>query len=329
MRARQPWSWQLDLAHDQSGDRLKKPSRPAPYDLSGAGLTFRDAAQSYAAVPKYFRDHVIEPIRTFGTETNACLKLSFWHASVEDSPQASEPAFVSASLRTSEAKAWRNLEPSGIISMLPFEGAHWRFEQPVSFMQVHVPFELMGMVCGSLYDKDLSHDDLKMPADVRDARLRLTLERMRHTAAAIAPTNLLLDSWALILAEALLRRLSGHAERQARASFGKIPGQRIARVIDCIEAGIDQDLRLPMLADIAAMSIYDFARRFREAVGVSPHAYVISRRIARARVMISGRESDLAQVALACGFSSQAHLTTAFRRMLGVTPGVYRQSARS
>lgn len=312
----------MGLAYDQNGDRIA--SRQAPYDLSSTGLKFRDAEQCYG-VPKYFRDHVIEPVKTFGTEADACLKLSFWQASVEDSPQASEPAFVSASLRTSKATAWRNSEASGVISMLPFEGAHWRFEQPVTFMQVHVPFDLMRVVSGSLYDKHLSHDDLIMPADVRDERLRGTLETIRRAATMIEPTNLLLDSWALLLAETLLQRLSAHGH-YARDGFGEMPAQRLARVIDYIEAKIDQDLRLPALADVASMSMFDFARRFKKTLGVSPHAYVLSRRVAWARGMLSKRVGDLAHVALACGFPSQAHLTTVFRRSLGVTPGAYRRA---
>lgn len=315
----------MDFSHDQKNIHRRRAR--LPYRLSGTGLEFADRSQPYG-VPKYFRDHVIAPIKTFGTETNACLKMSFWYASVEDSPQMSDPAFVSASLRTSEATAWRNSEQSGVISMLPFEGAHWRFEQPVSFVQVHLPFDLMTMACGSLYEKSLSYDDLSMPADVRDARLRRTLETIRHTAAAIEPTNLLLDSWALLLTEHLLRRLSSHGERDPRASFGKIPGQRMARVVDYIEAGIDRDLRLPALANVAAMSVYEFARSFSRTVGISPHAYVLSRRITRACAMLTGCESDPAYVALACGFSSQSHMTSAFRRSVGTTPGAYRRAAR-
>jgi AraC family transcriptional regulator len=208
--------------------------------------------------------------------------------------------------------------------MLPFEGAQWRFEQPVSFTQVHVPFALMRMVCGSLYDRDLTHDGMAMPADVQDQRLRDTLETIRRTAAQIEPTNLVLDSWALLVAEALLQRLSVPGERNARVSFGKLPGHRMARVIDYVEANIDQDLRLPALAEIAAMSLYEFARRFTRTIGVSPHAYVVSRRVARARAMLSRPDNSLAHVALACGFSSQSHLTTAFRHRLGVTPHAYR-----
>jgi AraC family transcriptional regulator len=168
-----------------------------------------------------------------------------------------------------------------------------------------------------------------MPADVRDAQLNGVLLSIKDRIQAVEPTNLLLDSWALIVSEAILLRLSSHAERQARASFGRIPGRGIARVVDYIEAGIDQDRRLSSLASVAAMSVYHFARSFKETVGVSPHAYVLSRRILRARAMLSRSESGLADVALACGFSSQSRLTTAFRRGLGVTPGFYRRSAQS
>lgn len=311
----------MDLTQEHQDRTRKAP----PYDLSSSGLEFRDNIRCLA-VPKYFRYHVIEPVRTFGTQTDACLKLSFWHASVEKSPQASDPAFISASLQTSPAIAWRNRERSGILSMLPLEGAHWRFEAPVTFMQVHVPFALMGMVCSALYERELSYDHMRMPADVQDTRQRALMERIRHAAAAIEPSSLLLDSWALMLAEGILRSLSVHGERPPRVSLGKMPGHRIARVIDYIESAIDQDLRLPALADVAAMSMYDFARRFRQTIGLTPHAYVLSRRVARARAMLGERDASLAQVALACGFSSQSHMTTSFQRVVGLTPGAYRSN---
>ena len=112
-------------------------------------------------------------------------------------------------------------------------------------------------------------------------------------------------------------------------SFGKIPVRGIAHVIDYIEGNIDRGLDLASLAGVAAMSVYHFARRFKETVGMSPHAYVLSRRIRRAREMLDRDEASLALVAVACGFSSQAHFTTVFQRDLGVTPGEYRRAASS
>lgn len=292
--------------------------------LGGGGLAYRDAGRS-SDVPIYWTGHRIAPTRTIGDAATASLKLSYWHSTVEDSPQGSDPSFVSASLRTSVATAWRNRESSGIVSMLPFEGAQWRFEQPVSFTQFHVPFDLMAMVCGSLFDRELTHDNLRMPADVANDGLHRHMGRIRRVASAIEPTSLLLDSWGLILAEEMLRGLSTHGERSGRGSFGKILGRGIARVVDYIDAYIDQDLRLTSLAGVAGMSMYHFARRFHETVGVSPHAYVLARRIVRARAMLSRSDDRLAHIALACGFSSQSHFTTAFHRGLGVTPGEFRR----
>lgn len=293
----------------------------------GRALALFNSVRSGAA-PLYWRDHMIAPIRTIGSDASGSLKASFWYSTIEDSPQVGDPGFVSVSLRTSPATAWRNSELSGPVTMLPFEGAHWRFEQPVSFMQIHLPFSLPGVVCEALFDRELVHCDLRMPADVRDAHFSGVLRSIQNRIDLVEPTNLLLDSWALMMSEAMLRRLSSHGDRHARASFGKIPGRGVASVIDYIEAAIDQDLRLSSLAGVAAMSVYHFARSFKETVGMSPHAYVLSRRIARARTMLSRSDGGLADIAQACGFSSQAHLTTAFRHTLGVTPAGYRRSVQ-
>ena len=128
-----------------------------------------------------------------------------------------------------------------------------------------------------------------------------------------------------MLSEAVLRRLSIHAQRHVRRSFGKIPARGVAHVIDYIEAGIDQDLDMASLAEVAGMSTYHFAHRFKETVGISPHAYVLSRRVGRGQQMLRDGRASLASVAAACGFSNQAHFTTAFRGRVGVTPGAYRR----
>jgi AraC family transcriptional regulator len=280
-----------------------------------------------SGVPRYWSDHLIAPVRTIGSEAATSLKMSYWFSTIEDSPQVGDPNFVSASLRTSPATAWRDAAPSGLVSMLPFEGAQWRFEQPVSFMQFHIPFDLMGMVCISLFEKELTHDHIWMPADVLDVELHHSLERIRYLVSLIEPTNLLLDSWALILAEKFLLQLSSHGERNRRGPFGKLAARNIARIIDYIESEIEHDLRLSSLSAIAGMSTYHFAHRFQETIGMSPHSYVLVRRIERARALLRQGGVPLVDVALACGFSSQSHLTTVFRRCLGVTPGEYRRRA--
>lgn len=295
------------------------------------GLALCEAAVS-DAVPRYVESDVIAPTRTIGLGKNTTLKATFWHCTVEETIQLGDLDFASIALNTG-GRVWRDKEtvPNvlGGIAMMPFEGARWRFEGPCSFVQLYLPFKLLGAVCEGLFDRELSHGDMRMPSGIRDGNMCGAAHAVSSGLSSIEPTNLILDSWALILSDILVRRLSSHAGRRTRASFGKIPASGIAHVIDYIEANIDRDLDLASLSGVAAMSVYHFARRFKETTGMSPHAYVLSRRVRRARDMLNRGGTSLAHVAAVCGFSSQAHFTTAFRRDLGVTPGQYRRAVSS
>jgi AraC family transcriptional regulator len=98
----------------------------------------------------------------------------------------------------------------------------------------------------------------------------------------------------------------------------------VAKAVEFIDANIDERLALDLLAKQSSMSVYHFARRFKASVGVSPHRYIVNRRVHRAKELMQRGRCCLADLSLACGFSSQAHFTTAFRREFGVTPGRYR-----
>ena len=91
-----------------------------------------------------------------------------------------------------------------------------------------------------------------------------------------------------------------------------------------IEAELDQDISLQPLADAAGLSMFHFAKAFKSALGLPPRQYVIERRLARARDLLSATALPLADIAYAVGFSSQSHMTAAFSARLGVTPAGYR-----
>lgn len=94
-----------------------------------------------------------------------------------------------------------------------------------------------------------------------------------------------------------------------------------------IEANIDQDIRIRDLAAVLDLSPGYFVRMFNVGTGTSPHRYVMARRIALARRLCCETPMALRQIALRAGFSSQAHMTTAFRREIGLTPGRLRTLA--
>jgi AraC-like DNA-binding protein len=112
--------------------------------------------------------------------------------------------------------------------------------------------------------------------------------------------------------------------RPQRRSFTPAPSN-----IDRLRALIDADPARPLtLADLAAesgLSRFQVLRSFARAYGLTPHAYILQRRVNLARRLIA-RRTDLAEAALAAGFSDQSHMTRLFRRTFGVSPGAYAQA---
>jgi AraC-like DNA-binding protein len=74
------------------------------------------------------------------------------------------------------------------------------------------------------------------------------------------------------------------------------------------------------------LSTGHFSRAFRQSTGLSPHQWLLQRRIDAARACLRDRDMPLSEVALACGFADQSHFTGIFTRCVGVSPGAWRRS---
>lgn len=99
------------------------------------------------------------------------------------------------------------------------------------------------------------------------------------------------------------------------------------RIEDYIEANLDHDVSLHMLAEVARMSVDHFVRAFRGATGKTPHRFVLDQRLGHAAAMLKADRASIADVARACGFRSAAHFSVKFHARFGVTPSQYRRSA--
>lgn len=122
-----------------------------------------------------------------------------------------------------------------------------------------------------------------------------------------------------------LELLSRHSNVASRPS-GKsdLTRSRLHTTCDYIEANLDADLSLASIANAVGARPHRLARDFRDRTGVPLHQYVLGRRVARAAQLLRIGDAPIAMVALDCGFADQSHLTTAFRRRTGITPGTFR-----
>jgi AraC-like DNA-binding protein len=112
-----------------------------------------------------------------------------------------------------------------------------------------------------------------------------------------------------------------------RASGG-LPPVAMRRVDEYMQAHLSENIELPMLATIANLSIYHFAREFKRSTGITPHNYLLRKRVERAKEMLARTDCSLTEVALAAGFSDQSHLARHFRKIVGSTPRQFRWSQR-
>jgi AraC-like DNA-binding protein len=104
----------------------------------------------------------------------------------------------------------------------------------------------------------------------------------------------------------------------------ELPLWKSRRVKEYIENNLDRPIRNSELADVARLSRSHFCRAFHNSTGNPPHEYIIRRRIERAQELMRSTRTPLNQIALECGLVDQAHLARLFRRVVGVTPRVWR-----
>ena len=104
--------------------------------------------------------------------------------------------------------------------------------------------------------------------------------------------------------------------------------QAIARARGYLGTRFAGPVRLAHIAAECGLSAFQLIRVFQRVLGVSPYAYVVQMRVNRARDLLH-QGVGVSEVAYACGFSDQSHLTRVFKKAIGVPPGVYRRAVRA
>nr|WP_282571457.1 AraC family transcriptional regulator [Methylonatrum kenyense] len=105
-----------------------------------------------------------------------------------------------------------------------------------------------------------------------------------------------------------------------------LPHRDTQQILDYIDDNLGSNLTLGVLAGLVDLSPQHFCHAFHEAVGLTPHQYVIRRRIEKAKRLLDENRLRIVDVALNLGFSNQSHFTDLFRRVTGKTPKNYQRN---
>jgi AraC family transcriptional regulator len=158
---------------------------------------------------------------------------------------------------------------------------------------------------------------------------RIGLSLLSEMGTGSLGGELYAESLANVLALHLLRHhssLGRGSRRKTEQREGGFSKRALGRAIDYINDDLTRKLTLTEIARVAGVSPHHFARSFKAATGLSPHQYVIRRRVERAKTLLAGTDLTVSEVAQAVGFANHSHLASHFGRMLGVSPKALRQA---
>ena len=112
----------------------------------------------------------------------------------------------------------------------------------------------------------------------------------------------------------------------ARPLRGGLAPWQERRAKEVMDANLDGEISLAELAKQCGLSSSHFSRAFRQSTGTSPHRWLLHQRVEKAKRLLRDRQSPLSEVALACGFADQSHLTRVFTKLSGAGPAAWRRT---
>ncbi|TPK69729.1 helix-turn-helix transcriptional regulator [Mesorhizobium sp. B2-4-15] len=137
--------------------------------------------------------------------------------------------------------------------------------------------------------------------------------------------QLFIDQVALAFHAHLVRT---YAPSHGPAKFvGGLAPWQMQRAREMMLANLSGDIAIVDIAQACGLSVSYFARAFRQTVGVPPYKWLMNERIQKAKTLLRQSRLGISEVALACGFVDQSHLTRVFRSSVGRTPRLWRQGA--
>jgi AraC family transcriptional regulator len=136
------------------------------------------------------------------------------------------------------------------------------------------------------------------------------------------------EALSLVLVHELIR-LERTTADGARPLRGGLPAWQQKRVEEFIQEHLAEEISLTALAELVELSLYHFARAFKQSFGTPPHRYHMARRMDHARSLLQRPALSVTQVGLQLGFRETSSFTRAFRNFTGLSPSEYRRHRES
>jgi len=136
----------------------------------------------------------------------------------------------------------------------------------------------------------------------------IELATIDHISTGMKPTpNVLLDSGAF-------------------PQQKQLPSQIMKVITDYIDKRFNRELPISELAETINLSEDYFSAKFKESMGISPHQYIMSKRLDEAKHLLRHTDSSIEEISKMVGYTNQAYFATIFKRHFGMTPTQYKKA---
>jgi len=267
--------------------------------------------------------HVPESGRVEGLATEVDAVLVWLGGPAETTIKFARPGEAAADHRFIRSSGMVDLLPRGTV----LESVEWR-GKPSTCTSVNLPeAAVRTLLEDALPGLDAEHGPKFGVVDTHILDLVHRLQAQAEGRDYLGAVYV--QSLSLALASYISARYGGASERVLSPKAASLSSAQQAQIKSFVDREIATNFGLIDLASEVGYSPDHFSRLFKQAFEQSPHQYVLSRRIERGMAILRDETLSIAEVAAACGFSSQGHFTTVFKQRTGTTPGVYRKSART
>lgn len=194
----------------------------------------------------------------------------------------------------------------------PIEVSHvylpnWRLQSAAEAMAVPHRIELIGRNC---FDDPTSAQIMEILG--------------KEAVSGDAGSSLFVEQAVDLLCTQLIRTHSSFGAAQATAPRRGLADWQVRRVNDYMLASLDRAIGLDELAGLVELSRFHFATSFKLATGMTPHEWLTSLRMNRARELLAQTDWPIIAIALEVGYETPSAFSASFRKATRMTPSAYR-----
>lgn len=147
----------------------------------------------------------------------------------------------------------------------------------------------------------------------------------RETLEFSEGSKSIIDSLATVLLVKMIRTYLKREDVQLTGPLNGLQDRRLSPLIQAIVNHPEQDWSIEKMLNPAHLSRAQFMRVFKQKIAMSPHAFVMKRRLEKAAMYLNQSAESILNIALATGFQSETHFGKAFKAKYGIQPSLYRK----